>query len=380
MLLFTTLIICVIFNSTKRSDSLIAVCLSVIVILTLFFCFKYTKSFNDDYLSRDNTEAWRGLCSIIIIIHHIFLELSDEKGSEWFVVSGFYAVSVFFFFSGYGLQKRYMEDGDKYRKSFLLKRIPKILIPYIGYTALYVIMNNAEGKRTGINEVITSIINGTPTASYSWYIIDILIFYFVFYLLMTVCKKRYWLMILLSVFYIVLKIIVCKKLLYYGTFWYKTTHVIVVGMIWAVYEDKIISIIKKRYYIFAAITVILSAALYIICTEMQIKDSFNHDLYMLLARISAIVFVLAVMALSMRIKRGNAVLNMLGHISFDTYLSQGLVIGIFGADGFNITNSCLFVIIVLFGTVLLSFVLNKVFGIIMKGYNSLIKALNKAPA
>ena len=272
------------------------------------------------------------------------------------------------------MQKSYIKKGKDYRHGFLIKRIPKVLIPYAVFNLLFLILLNAEGNKTGLKDVLLSVLNGEPIVSFSWYVIDILAFYFVYYLLMRICRKKYYLMILLGIVYIIVKTLFCKKMAY-GSYWYKTTHMIIVGMIWATYENKIINVVRKRYKEITAATVILSVVMYIICTvtSSKVQDGFNHEIYMLLARTEAIIFVAAVLMLSMSIKGSNLLLKWLGKISYETYLSQGIMFNILLKKGLNETNSLLFAVLTISGTLVISACLNKVFIHILNLYSGLIK-------
>ena len=105
---------------------------------------KPIKSWNENYLSLETCRSWRGFFAVAVVLHHLS---QLAKGGTIFyelIKIGILAVAVFFFFSGYGLQKQYMKSSN-YQKRFLLRRLPAVLFPYIIITAVYWAVNAVFG-------------------------------------------------------------------------------------------------------------------------------------------------------------------------------------------------------------------------------------------
>ena len=194
----------------------------------------------------------------MIILHHIAMRTETGVIFPLFVHMGSFAVAFFFFLSGYGLQKSYIIKSEYYKKEFLLKRIPTVLIPYIIITAIYWLWYLSLGHYYSIKDIIHSFIVGEPIAIYSWFIINILFFYIVFWLLMHICKKYYFMMILGGLIWYILYTIFCIKM-QYGANWYKSSLLLVFGMFWAIHEQNIITLFKNKYT-----QIILSSAIFFI--------------------------------------------------------------------------------------------------------------------
>ena len=75
--------------------------LILIPVLALLFvgAKRYDNGFNKDYLSKDNTLALKGACALSIVLLHIGGVTQAKLLPE---ITAF-AVSVFFFLSGYGM-------------------------------------------------------------------------------------------------------------------------------------------------------------------------------------------------------------------------------------------------------------------------------------
>ena len=142
---------------------------------------------NRDYLSVETGKIWRGFFAIVIVLHH--LALQGGNGYIWplFAHTGWLAVAVFFFFSGYGLQKKYLTD-QTYSCYFLRNRLPTILVPFLLATLFYVGLSLMGGAQYSISKVLLSFVNGRPLLPYSWHIINIVVFYCFFNFTQSFCS------------------------------------------------------------------------------------------------------------------------------------------------------------------------------------------------
>ena len=97
---------------------------NTMIILFLFLCIVVYKAqvVSDGYancLSVEATRSIRGICALIIVLHHLAQEI--DTFSPFCIVFkplGFLAVTVFFFYSGYGLMKSHQCKAD-YKKHSL---------------------------------------------------------------------------------------------------------------------------------------------------------------------------------------------------------------------------------------------------------------------
>lgn len=231
---------------------------------------------------------------------------------------GTLAVSVFFFYSGYGLQKSYLTK-ENYLDGFLLKRLSKVLIPYLVAIFIYWFYYASLNNIFSLRRILGSFVKGdNPIVQYSWYVVNIIIFYVAFYILGLILKKRKSLMILGSALFDVLWIIFSVKRSY-GVWWYDATHLLVLGVFWATYEKKILKILKEHYYISAFCVIFIDLAIY--AFDSAIK---NDTAKLVLSAINYLLFVVVLMLLLMKFKIGNGILNFLGKISFEFYLIHGI--------------------------------------------------------
>lgn len=352
--------------------NLIMELLTLGLFFTLLFKAKFVvplKELNKDYLSIKSTNMLKGFFAIVVLFHHLALWTSAGIIFRQFKLVGYLAVSIFFFFSGYGLQKKYMTD-ENYSKQFLSRRIPTVLIPYIIITVIYWSAYALQGKMYSLIDIILKLRRGYPIAENSWYIINILIFYFIFWVLMRTCKKHYAAMIIGACVYYVAWIFICRALSF-GGWWYNTVHLLIIGMLWAYGEKKINTTITKHYFIISPIVLILLFASLI---SGIFVDKMQNEIIVLLTKIiSAMLFVFTIILFTMKFRIGNGILNFLGNISFEIYMIQGLwMLTLNGNYINNHKNPLLWSCAVIICTIISSYFLHKLFRFVLAKYKALL--------
>lgn len=269
----------------------------------------------EDALSGEATLSLRGLLAIWVILIH--LGQSNQVGSVFGLVSrtGHLAVAVFFFLSGYGLQKQHM-TRENYAKGFLRKRLLGVVLPYAVVTVLYWSYFLWLGRGYGLVDVLEQFAAGKPLVSYSWYILAVITFYAAFYLLMRLCGKRYSVMLLGGVVWFAVYTAVCVALKF-SEVWYVSGFAAVVGMLWAVYQSKIDAFLAKRWLV----GLVASIAAVVTCTLLGQETGVVGMVFKVAA---SSVFPVVVVLLLQKIRLGNPLLRLLGGISMELYLMQGL--------------------------------------------------------
>ncbi|MBQ4317195.1 MAG: acyltransferase [Clostridia bacterium] len=332
---------------------LLPLALFVVAVIGIKFAKPIRNGIHEDFLSVESGKSIRGLLALIIVLHHLANRFSAAESGVVFRIFcdiGFLAVSIFFFISGYGLQKQHIEK-ENYSKGFLLKRLPTVLIPYIIVNVIYWAMSFLYEKPLGILDILKGLIDGSPVVAHSWYIISIIVFYIAFAVLMWICKKRHGLMLLLaSVFYVVYAF-VCIKL-NYGAWWYNTAFVLIFGMIWAVYEKQIMNLLKKCYWLVSVISVIAFAVMFIAARFLPESD---FPIKSILA--SAFFSVLALLVFA-KIKFENPILKFVGKISLELYLCHEIFIILFRSNVCFIENNLVYSLISIFSALIFAWLLN----------------------
>ena len=221
--------------------------------------------------------------------------------------------------------------------------------------------------------ILIAVMNGNPIVLYSWYIICILAFYVVYWLIMTVCKKHYFIMILCGTVWYFLYAIFCVKM-GYDRYWYNASHLLIVGMIWATYERSILELLDKSYHFIAPLTWISFVVLCLFRRKAVAMVNYPYISF-ILTFVTAILFVLSVIMFSLKVQIGNKLLDYLGEISLEIYISQGLFMTVLRSCWIYVSNELLWCILVLVGTIAFSYCLHKVFQNVLNKYKRLLHHL-----
>lgn len=139
-----------------------------ILVVLLFILLLYKVSFfngiNKEYISAKTCNGWRGFFALIIVFHHLSALTHGGVLFRGFTTVGYLGVAFFFFLSGYGLQKKYILDAN-YKKGFITKRIPTVLIPYVIVTLIYWGVNALSGELYSLLDVFKSITYVNPLSA-----------------------------------------------------------------------------------------------------------------------------------------------------------------------------------------------------------------------
>ena len=330
------------------------------------------SSFNSEYLSLKTGNYMRGFLAMAIILNHVSKNTSGGILLRGFYNIGFLFVAVFFFYSGYGLQKSYMTSTG-YKKHFLARRILPILVTYVIFNVMFCVLFKATGKNVSYRNYVKAFRKGRPVVLYSWYIITILLFYIVFWMLMQLCAAHYGMMIIGACIWYVIYTFFCRKM-NYGTWWYNSVHLLIVGMFWAVYEEKILAVIQKLYPLLTILSWGLFAFSYWYVYIGPLSErSLKYRVSVIFQVLCALFFVLGVILILLKFTIGNPVLNFLGKISLELYLVQGLFIQYFMKDKLSgIQNEALLTLLVITGSIALGAALHYLQAGPLKRYKSRI--------
>lgn len=313
--------------------------------------------YNELYLSRDTTSSVKGLLALSIVFHHLAQRTLGGPIFHKFFYTGAISASLFFFFSGYGLMKRYLTDPG-YPKHFLSRRVMPVLLTYLLATGIYWTAYAAFGKAYSLGEIGLVLWQGSPIVPFSWFVINILLFYLVFFMLMRLPHKNPQRILAGAGLFCILWTGFCAGR-GYGLFWSDTTPLLAVGMLWAQYEERILEWIRKRSLPVSLICLggfLPSFLITVLLSENTSMDGIKWPANAL----AACFFVLLFLLFSQKALIGNPVLHFFGRISFELYLMQGLFIGLLRNDRFYIESEFLWCGLVLAGTTAAAWALSKI--------------------
>lgn len=290
--------------------------------------------FYENYLSRGQTAYTKGALALLIVYHHVAQCVHMGLAFAVLMRIGGMLVSVFFFYSGYGLMKSYLTQPD-YRSTYLRRRLPAVLIPYLLANVIYWLAYRTVGLHFTIPWLKEELSYGGLLVRYSWYVAVIGLFYVGFYFLMFLRGNK--VAMISGAFIFLLAWDAAFIHWEFPEFWYGTSHILIVGMLWAAYEEPILRFIKSHYTQVIAVCAAAVAALFLI------SRPYSWHVGRTLRGIMYVFFVVLIVTLSMKISIGNKWLSFAGMLSFEIYLYQGLFSSVwqeaglahFGTVGWN---------------------------------------------
>ena len=251
-----------------------------------------------------------------------------------------------FFLSGYGLMMK-SKSNSKYN---LLKSILKIYIPYMVATIIYTIIFNNYNLLMLLKQI--TLIN--VDLPYGWYIRTQIILYIIWFIANN-SKNKNW-KIFISFILVLIYSILFR---YTGQILtsYKTVFAFVVGLWYAMYENKVFKYINLYSCVFCGV---VSLAIRFIVTDNEtIFDSVLYNL-------SGILFCFLLVYSIYKINIKNKKIDFLKNMSLELYLVQGISQCFFMKTYFcdksflYLNNNLLIIILSTIGTIILGYLLKKI--------------------
>lgn len=271
-----------------------------------------------------SSQTVKGLAIILVLFHHLAGSSREILWLHPFLIVGSLACSIFFFYSGYGMQSSFNKDVT-YLKDYPKKRLLKVVVPFLVANLLFVLILSVFDFINLDNiEIFLNIIGIQLIDPNKWYVIATIFLYIGFY-----CAHRYIKNKLFSV------LVVLISILLYGVV-YKTIGAFFsmicfpLGMIFSYYEVTIkkftsnnIKLLKTILFI----NILLFVYLFFIVYDMN--NIFNTPLRAITVTLFDIIFV-TLMIIGVNIKGfSNKILSHFGDLSMDLYFMHGLAIAFY---------------------------------------------------
>lgn len=283
------------------------------------------RGFFDGYLSKDSTGALKGLLCVVIFFHH-FAGFFESFDILYYILVhiGFLAVALFFFVSGYGLAVS-AKNKDGYVKTFLPKRLLRVLVPYWVCLLLYMlaalIFDIPTKSPVNPKNILLSLAGASEIAENSWFVPAIIFLYVLFWLCMRFFKRNTALLLMFSVMAALSGVFIATGRM---TVWSSSFFGFYIGVVWGFYQERLETFFRRLFYpkwLLAALATGLFLGLKVLANRGGLVWG-EH-----LAELFASVLFCAVCVLTLfKVKIGNGALTFLGVISFEVYLLHGLFI------------------------------------------------------
>ena len=317
----------------------------------------------DDYMSRERTTSIKGVFAVIIFLSHLlqYVKLSGHANlfaREVISIIGQLMVTVFFFYSGYGIVEACKRRQD-YIKGFFRKRFLKTLVHFDIAVALFALVNLLMGKPNKLSSFLWALTGWKAIGNSNWFIFCTLALYLLTIPMFLLLQKHrmeavggMWILTML--------LILGLRLAGKDSWWYNTLLCYPLGMLWSEAHGFLEKKCKKNilfWWGMAAVTF----SVFTFCTVLYLRRRNGQHYPGFLRSMDpqwfylffACMFCLVVVVSQMRLRTHNPVLHWLGVHSFGIYILQRIPMRILQHLGID-KHTEVFILLSLAATLLLA--------------------------
>jgi len=271
-----------------------------------------------DYMNIENTNCIRGIFVWLIIFLHK-TPYGVEKNYLYKIILKFLGqkvVSMFFYYSGFGIYESIKKKGYNYIKFLPIKGIIlfikfQIILLIFLITNIYILNNKITLKRYLLSCVFISAIGNS-----NWFAFTIIIFYFYSYLSFIYIKNFNIGIFNITIFCVFHSIIVYKYFYPRNIVAVDTVFCFPLGYLHSLIKISFDDIVMKNDIRYFGITSLLILIYY--------KVFYSNNILYICEKNA--IFALLIVIISMKVKINNDFLNFLGNHSYSIYLLQKIVI------------------------------------------------------
>lgn len=320
---------------------------------------RYNKAaYNDDYLSLDTTRTIKGIFILLVFIKHIspyIFHAGFEYNGNWKLLFdtvdnniGQWIVSMFLFYSGYGVMESIKRKGSLYIDQFPRKRLLQTLVNFDIAVICFIVLDLLLGTSITLKQCLLSLVGWESVGNSNWYIFVIILLYIITYLSFKF-TINYKLSLFLALSLSTVSIFIlstCKEI-----WWYNTMLCYIAGLFFSVFRNKIEVLVKSNYW---AVLILLIVLMFVF---NKIPYSFNGLVY----NGFSILFCFFVLLLTLKFKVNHKLLIWCGKNLFPLYIYQRIpmiALSYIKGGSFAANYSFLFIISCLLITILLTILYN----------------------
>lgn len=316
------------------------------------------NKFAQDYLSRENTNAIKGIFVILIIFSHYsqYVTLAGPYDEPYLILQKYLhqmVVAMFWFYSGYGIMESITKKRFQYVKSVMTKRLPMVLLNFDFAIVLFLITGYILGRSFNMKTILLSLIGWSSVGNSNWYIFVTLVLYvlvfFSFYLLKWFDKKQgiYAGAVLMTVLSVVFIYIMMK--MGRPTRFYNTTILFSLGIWYSLLKTKIEAVVMKNDFTYALAAVLLSGIYFWAYKIRWEKGIEGYTIW-------AVAFTLMIVMISMKFTFCNNLLVWFGSHVFSVYILQRIPMMLLVRIGLAKSNKYVFLIVTIVLTIFMAMI------------------------
>ncbi len=322
-------------------------------LVVMLFGAKVTTSGTADYLSIKNTQAIKGIFILVVFFSHFnsyvtFTSKLDLWYVDLFMFIGQAMVTMFLFYSGYGVMESIKRKGAGYVRQIPQKRVLSTCFKFDCAVVLYVLLAFILGDSLTLPQVLLSLIGWDSVGNSNWYIFVIMVLYLLTYLVfVAVPAKNRWIPALVFSAALCVLVLLTKTFQWRPIHWYDTALCYALGMLYSLAKPWVEKMVNRHVLIWAA-AMLACFALFVL---LRGRGFLNLAAYL--------AFTVGVVLLTMRVTLCNRALVWCGEHLFEVYILQRIPMIVFDRIGFVDWNVPLAFVASLAVTVGLTFVFGR---------------------
>ena len=292
----------------------------LIVLLIVSALWKSAPKGGPFSFDKNFTGVLKGVSAIVVVFVHV-PELYHNAAQRMVMCFGFVAVTVFFMISAYGMQFSINRSPSKYLSHFWRNRLASLLIPCLLVNLFRIVFNVCAGRNFSLLESLIDIPG----------FVCVLLQYCALFFVVMHCQQRFKITPSICHAIMIAAVVGSSLFLYLSSpdaknssemGWCYERMGLVWGLLLFLSIAKIVEFMNSRWFLKTLALGFLSVTLGV--AYLMTKSVWFYGEY-LLKIVLGFVIVSFVLFLSRKRSFGNAVVNHLGAISYEIYLSHELV-------------------------------------------------------
>lgn len=274
------------------------VCLCILLMLSIL------SQGGMSLFTKDRTQLLKAVLPWAVILHHLSLRTNMIAD---FNEVGVYAVGLFFFISGFGLEKK--KERISVDITQLPNRLTKLLLPLVVPIIFYFALIFLGGSNV-TRAISNSLRDWCIILPYTWYVLNLLIFYIIYYILSWLIKDTKGFIISIAIAIFVISILL---MLFDSTSaHYSSNFAFIAGIIYCHIEGNVIKHFSSKKSIWVLMLIVIIAT-YLSKHPFRLSSAWNVPLYSM-----------AVIALISRIPFQNRCIDFVAKYSYELYICQSI--------------------------------------------------------
>lgn len=308
-----------------------------------------TEKITDEYLSFDNTQSIKGIFILLVFFSHFnsYVTFNNSWNTMYVGIVSIFGqmmVTLFLFYSGYGIMESIKKKNSSYINQMPKKRILATLIRFDIAVILFVVLGLVLRTEMSLPQIFLSLIAWESVGNSNWYIFVVLLLYFMTYVSFKLVHTDKYIVPVIACGAMVCAFII--GFWYFDikpTYWYDTALCYILGMLYSLAKEKIHKIVNLHWSVWwgGLIAVLAIPVLLKIFSTGAITNFILN-----------VVFAFVVVWLTMRIQPKNKMLVFFGKNLFEIYILQRIPMIIFDRIGINDRNVIVYFVLC-FATTLL---------------------------